>query len=111
MTARATGTATVGVSLVILLLAGCTQQRELVVHFKPGTTQAVRAAALHACTGAAPKTSPEPMPTASAASSDQVNDVRFRIDSADDRDIAQLETCLAKQPGVAGFEDTAGLTS
>ena len=110
LTRRGT-TVGVGVSLAAVVLAGCSQERELVVHFDAGTPADVRVAALRACTGVAPNTSPEPLPSPSAYLSAQVNDVRFRIDSADDRDIAQLETCLSKQPGVYGFEDTTGLTS
>jgi hypothetical protein len=37
-------------------------------------------------------------------------DARFRIDSASDKDIARLETCLQKQPGVVGFQDSADST-
>jgi hypothetical protein len=38
------------------------------------------------------------------------SDVRFRIDRADDRDIARLEVCLQKQPGVIGVQDTMDTT-
>jgi hypothetical protein len=35
--------------------------------------------------------------------------VRFRIDHADDKDIALLTECLSRQPGVVGV-DTPDLT-
>ena len=38
------------------------------------------------------------------------SDVRFRIDSANDHDIAELEKCLTKQPGVIGVQDTMDTT-
>ena len=45
---------------------------------------------------------PEPLPTGASArlASAQVNDVRFRVDHASDRDINQLLLCLRRQPGV-----------
>src|SRR3954451_8035682 len=105
----------VGVLAVVSALgaAGCNaslSRRELVVHFEPTATGAQHQQALQACTGVAPHTSPEPIAHSSFASS-RVNDVRFRIDKANDHDIAQLQTCLSQQPGVVGTEDTAGYTS
>src|SRR4051812_15337542 len=97
----------------LLAIAGCNaalSKRELVVHFEPGATSAQHGQALEACTGVAPHTSPEPIVHNNYASS-RVNDVRFRIDKANDHDIAKLQTCLAQQPGVVGTEDTAGYTS
>jgi len=83
---------------------GCNAtKRELSVVFSSTATSAEHAAALKACTGAAPHTSPEPQPTGTKLVG---TDVRFRIDSASDRDIAKLETCLQKQPGVQGFQDS-----
>jgi hypothetical protein len=46
---------------------------------------------------------PEPV-TRDKLVSDQVSDVRFRTDHASDKDIAELEACLDRQPDVAGFE-------
>jgi hypothetical protein len=97
----------------MLASAGCNgsiSKRELVVHMAPTATPEQHAAALDACAHASPKASPEPIVHNSYAVS-RVADVRFRIDHADDGDIAELERCLAQQPGVLGFEDTAGLTS
>ena len=91
-------------------VAGCNAtRRELTVVFTPGATDAQRLQALRACTGASPKTSPEPVPTPSGHRGIQRSGplVRFRIDAADDRDIARLEACLGQQPGVQGFQDSA----
>ena len=87
------------------MASGCNAtKRELVVVFASSATAAQHAAALHACTGAAPHTTPEPMPTGGHVVG---SDVRFRIDSANDKDIARLETCLQRQPGVQGFQDSS----
>jgi hypothetical protein len=91
--------------LVAVVVTGCNgTKRELTVVFALDSTHAQHTAALRNCTGAAPRTTPEPQPTDVRFSS---SDVRFRIDSATDRDIAKLETCLGKQPGVKGFQDSA----
>lgn len=82
--------------------SGSLSKRELVVHFLPTATPADHRAALTACTGVAPNTSPEPI-LVSHYASDRVGDVRFRIDHADDHDIAMLLTCLTKQRGVNGY--------
>ena len=97
-------------AFVVVLAAGCSEKRELVVQFSPTATPAQHRAALEHCTGVAPHTSPEPIVASHYVASRQ-NDVRFRIDQANDRDIAQLETCLTKQPGVIGASDTSDLTS
>src|SRR3954453_9411741 len=81
-------------------------RRELVVVFAADATPAMHAAALRACTGAAPNTSPEPIVASSFAAS-RASDVRFRIDHANDRDIAHLQACLSRQPGVLGTQDSA----
>ncbi|HVS68884.1 MAG TPA: hypothetical protein VHE56_10055 [Mycobacteriales bacterium] len=83
--------------------ASALTKRELVVHFDAAATQAQHRAALEACAHATPAATPEPFSTAGPASN-LVGDVRFRIDHADDRDIATLETCLSRQPGVQGDE-------
>ena len=94
--------------LLALLATGCNAtKRELTVVFSSTATQAEHAAALRACTGVAPHTSPEPIPTDPRYDS---SNVRFRIDSANDHDIAVLEGCLNKQPGVLGFQDSADST-
>src|SRR4051812_30370185 len=82
----------------LLAAVGCNSEaltrRELVVHFEPGASSDQHRQALEACTGVAPNTSPEPIVHNSYASS-RVSDVRFRIDHANDHDIAQLQTCLS----------------
>jgi hypothetical protein len=93
-----------------LLASGCNaSRRELTVVFTPGTTAEQRAAAQQACTGAAPHTSPEPIPTPSGTRGIERTGtlVRFRIDVASDQDLARLEECLQKQPGVQGFQDSS----
>ena len=84
-------------------------KRELVVHFDPTATSAQHRAALDGCAHVTPHASPEPFSTTGPVSN-QINNVRFRIDHADDRDLAHLETCLSKQPGVVG-DDIPDLTN
>ena len=105
--------ARLAVSIVAVALAltatGCKGTgRELTVVFTAGTTDQQRVAAMQACTGAAPHTSPEPVPTPSSRAAQSIGAlIRFRIDAASDRDLAHLEECLQKQPGVKGFQDSA----
>lgn len=95
-------------ALTALTATGCNAtKRELTVVFAPTATAAEHTAALRACGNAAPHTTPEPQPTTTRFTG---SDVRFRIDSASDRDIAHLETCLQKQPGVVGFQDSSDST-
>ncbi|MDQ1696942.1 MAG: hypothetical protein QOJ03_2295 [Frankiaceae bacterium] len=84
-------------------------KREIVVHFTTEATSAQHRDALTACTGAAPHTSPEPIVHSKYASS-RVADVRFRVDRANDHDLAQLYNCLGKQPGVLGVSDPLDMT-
>jgi hypothetical protein len=89
-----------------MAVTGCNAtKRELTVVFVNGASAAQQESALRVCTGAAPHTSPEPLPTPGGRFKSP--GIRFRIDSADDRDIARLEACLEKQPGVRGFQDSA----
>jgi hypothetical protein len=92
-------------------VAGCghlganLRQREIVVRFAPDATpeqhRAVRAACDHV-----PGTTAEPLPTSTLASV-RLSDVRFRVDDADDAQLAKLEACLSKFPFVAGVDDTS----
>jgi len=88
-----------------LAVSGCNtdalSKRELVVHFDPSASSADHKAALDNCAHATTEATPEPFSTTGPISN-QINNVRFRIDHADDRAIAHLETCLGKQTGVVG---------
>lgn len=90
-----------------LAVAGCNAsaltKREVVVHFYDNASQAEHHAALKACGHVSPDASPEPF-TTSGPVSNQVGDVRFRVDHADDKTLSELYTCLAKQPGVQGVD-------
>ena len=92
-------------AVLVVTLAGCNpaiSRRELVVVFDQSATPAQHASVLQTCAQAAPRTSPEPLGSSSTAAG-RVNDVRFRVDHADDRDLNQLLQCLLKQPGVTGY--------
>jgi hypothetical protein len=90
----------------VVSLSGCNtsalEKQELEVVFTDNATQAQHVQALDACAHATPLATPEPFAT-SALPSDNVGDVRFRTDHANDKAIALLEACLQKQPGVKGF--------
>jgi hypothetical protein len=90
----------------VLGICGCNTsaltKQELVVVFDDDATQAEHAAALQACAHVSSLAIPEPFHTSSLPS-DDVGDVRFRTDHANDKVIAMLEACLEKQPGVKGF--------
>ena len=96
--------ATCVAAALVCLAAGCNAtKRELVVFFTSASTAAQHLAARGNCTGVARHTSPEPLPSSTGGGNP---DVRFRIDQASDKDIATLEACLQRQPGVSGFKDT-----
>jgi hypothetical protein len=92
--------------------AGCNDaaltKTELVVYFNQNAPLSDHTAALKACGHVTPETIPEPI-VKSRFASDAVGDVRFRIDHANDKELAELTECLNKQPGVAGV-DTPDLT-
>ncbi|HTW21202.1 MAG TPA: hypothetical protein VME70_13435 [Mycobacteriales bacterium] len=94
-------------AVLVPLLAGCNtsslDKQELVVYFNQGAPASDHVHALQACAHAAPNANPEPL-TKSTLVSDQVGDVRWRIDHANDKDLALLTECLNKQPGVAGVD-------
>jgi hypothetical protein len=58
---------------------------------------------LKACGHVSPETVPEPIVKSNLVS-DSVGDVRFRIDHANDKELAELTECLNKQPGVEGVD-------
>lgn len=96
------------VGLLTVLVSGCAGfnkafgQREAVVHFQPGTPQSVRTQVRAGCSHL-PQAVPEAMPTDNKAS-DELNDVRYRIDKASDGQIVALERCLGKFHSVAGVD-------
>lgn len=92
---------------VLLGTGGCNTSSlskvELVVYFNQDASAADHTAALQACGHATPAATPEPI-VSSSLPSNAVGDVRFRIDHANDKQIALLTECLAKQPGVTGVD-------
>ncbi len=94
------------IAAAVLASAGCAKfdaalgKQELVVAFRPGTSQAAMMKARSACSNV-PNATPEPMPTGANATS-RVYDVRFRIDHASDADVARLEGCLSHFRSVQG---------
>jgi hypothetical protein len=99
--------ATCGVIAVMAVLGGCNSsaltKRELVVYFGPNAPSSDHVAALRACSHVTPAATPEPIIKSNLVS-DSVGDVRFRIDHADDQQLAHLEECLNRQPGVVGVD-------
>ena len=98
-----------GAGLILLAaaaLAGCSQfdkalgQREAVVTFRPGTPVSQRLAVRSTCAKVHAVTAP-PLPS-DLSSPYALQQLIFRIDRASDTDVARLETCLEKFPGVAG---------
>ena len=91
----------------LVFASGCNTssltKREAVVYFSDTATESEHVNALNACAHVAPSVHAEPI-TKSTLPSNQVGNVRFRIDHADDKDIALLTECLDKQPGVKGFD-------
>jgi hypothetical protein len=89
----------------LVALSGCNTsaltKQELVVYFQPGTTTAQKLTALHNCRHATSAAVAEPVDH-SGLPSDQIGDIRFRTDHADDRQLAVLENCLHRQVGIQG---------
>jgi hypothetical protein len=98
---------------VLSLVSGCNtsslSKQEMVVHFEPDATPAEHAAVLANCGHVTSETVPEPLETSSLVSNN-VGDVRFRTDHANDHDLALLTECIDKQAGVTGVE-TPDLTN
>ena len=97
---------------LLILLTGCNaslNKREIVVQFSSSASEAEHAATRDACATATPKASPEPIVHNKYATT-HIDDVRFRVDKANDHDLAQLYKCLAKQPGVIGVSDPMDMT-
>jgi len=85
-----------------VLVVGHVGSRELVVLFQPGATTAEREAVRADCRGNA-RVVPEP-PSTSQLPATVLNNVRYRIDAAEDRDLAALYRCLATHPSVRGTD-------
>ena len=87
-------------------LAGCSRfdaalgQRQAIVSFRAGTPVSQRLAVRSAC-AKAPAVAPQPLPS-DLHSPYALHQLTFQISRASDADVAQLETCLAKFPSVAG---------
>ncbi len=91
---------------VAAALAGCSQfdaalgQRQAIVSFRAGTPVSQRLAVRSAC-AKVPAVNPQPLPS-DLNSPYALQQLIFRITHASDADVAQLEKCLARVPGVAG---------
>jgi hypothetical protein len=92
---------------IMAALSGCNTSAltkvELVVYFQPGTTTAQKLTALNNCKHSTPAAVDEPVDH-SGLPSDQIGDIRFRIDHADDKQVSELENCLHKQIGIQGVQ-------
>jgi hypothetical protein len=93
--------------LTAAFLGGCSwsaslQAREATVHFDRSSSLAERTAARAACLDL-PHATPEPVAT-DALSTRAQTEIRYRVDHADDHDLAVLYSCLEKQPGVLTVE-------
>jgi hypothetical protein len=104
---RTTAAGTAAVAVALAALAGCSQfdaalgQRQAVVSFRPGTPLSQRLAARSTC-AKLPAVKAQPLPS-DLNSPYALQQLTFRIDHASNADIARLETCLAKFPGVVGI--------
>ncbi len=76
--------------------------QEIVVVFKPGTTQTDHATVWAACQRL-PGTSIEPLVTTSKYKSTLLNNVRFRVDHASNYQLQKLYSCLTAQKSVSGY--------
>jgi hypothetical protein len=93
--------------LALVVLAGCNTsaltKQELVVYFKPGTTTAQKLTALNNCKHATPAAVAEPIDH-TGLPSDQIGDIRFRIDHINDKQESFLIGCLNRQVGFQGTQ-------
>ena len=104
---RRVASTTVLLAVAAASLSACNtaalSKQELVVYFTPGTTSSQKLAALHNCAHVTPEATPEAV-SKSTLVSNQVGDIRFRIDHADDKQVSILEDCLHKQVGIEGVD-------
>ena len=83
-------------------LGSSLSQRELVVVFKPGTTDADREHVRSQC-GSSAGVTLEPVGSQKLVAQ-RVYNVRYRIDHASDAELAKLLDCLSKQKSVEGYD-------
>jgi hypothetical protein len=106
LTRRLVATCILGASAAGVL-SGCNTsaltKREIVVYFKPGTTTAQKLTALKNCRHATPEAVAEPIDH-SGLPSDQIGDIRFRIDHINDKQESFLIGCLNRQVGFQGTQ-------
>jgi len=92
--------------VAVTALAGCSRfdaalgQRQAVVSFRDGTPVPQRLAVRSTC-AKVPAVTAQPLPS-DLSSPYALQQLTFQINHASDADVAQLETCLAKFPSVAG---------
>jgi len=90
----------------VTVLAGCARfdaalgQRQAVVSFRDGTPVPQRLAVRSTC-AKVPAVTAQPLPS-DLSSPYALQQLTFQINRASDAEVAQLETCLAKFPSVAG---------
>ena len=106
---RVVGTRTAAAAVAgaaALTVCGCAQfdaamgKQEAVVAFTPGTSQAAMKSVRAAC-AKVPGAPPEAIPTDVNGTSG-VYDIRYRVDSASDADVARLSKCLSQFTSVRG---------
>ncbi len=92
--------------VAVTALAGCARfdaalgQRQAVVSFRDGTPVPQRLAVRSTC-AKVPAVTAQPLPS-DLSSPYALQQLTFQINRASDAEVAQLETCLAKFPSVAG---------
>src|SRR5437899_212789 len=106
--ARAAAAGAALAALAVVAAAGCASfdatfgKQEAVVRFRPHTAEAVQLKVRAACSHL-PRARPEPVPTDPVAAGSGY-EVRYRVDSASDADLARLQQCLQRFPAVVGIE-------
>ena len=95
-------------ALFLLGVTGCSQfdkalgQQQALVSFNPGASNKVRLQVRSAC-GKLPNVQPAPIATGVPLSA-ALNEIVFQINNAGAADIARLQECVQKYPGVAGMD-------
>ena len=105
-TRRRRMTVTLMAIAALAALAGCSRfdaalgQRQAVVSFRDGTPVPQRLTVRSTC-AKVPAVTVQPLPS-DLSSPYALQQLTFQINHASDADVAQLETCLARFPSVAG---------